>query len=117
MDTHDDDPRGEDPTDPWHQATEQLSSLGSKLRDRYAEIVGDHGPAEDDVREAVKTIGTAARSMFESISASMRDPEVRDQVKEASAAFFSAVGRTLSELGDELRKPEPAGAEAEPPDA
>lgn len=122
MDTHDHDPRGEDSTDPWQQATEQFSSLGSKLRDRYTEIVGDDGPAEDDVREAIKTIGTAAQSMFESISASMRDPEVRDQVKEASATFFSAIGQTLGELGEELRKPEPPRrpepeADAEPPDA
>lgn len=117
METHDNDPRGENPTDPWQQATEQFSSLGSKLRDRYTEIVGDDGPAEDDVREAIKTIGTAAQSMFESLGASMRDPEVRDQVKEASASFFSAIGRTLGELGEELQKPEPPRADPESPDA
>lgn len=116
MDTHDEDPRGEDPSDPWQQATEQFSSLGSTLRERYTEIVGDDGPAEDDVRDAIKTIGTAAQSMFESISASMRDPAVRDQVKEASATFFSAIGRTLGELGDELRKPEPPPRAPEPPE-
>ncbi len=77
--------------------------LGSKLRTRYREIVGEDGPAEEDVRQAFTTIGTAAQSLVDSISESMRDPEVRDQVKEATSTFFSAIGKTLSQLGDELR--------------
>ena len=77
--------------------------LGSKLRTRYREIVGEDGPAEEDVRQAFTTIGSAAQSLVDSISESMRDPEVRDQVKEATSTFFSAIGKTLSQLGDELR--------------
>lgn len=104
METHDDD-QAQDLDDPWYQAGERFSSIASKLRDRYAEIVGDDGPDEDEVRDAIKTIGTAAQSLLESISVSMRDPEVRDQVKDASSTFFSAIGQTLSDLGDELREP------------
>ncbi|HEY5650102.1 MAG TPA: hypothetical protein VIW46_01535, partial [Acidimicrobiia bacterium] len=68
METHDNDPREdtsrEEPSaDPWAQASEQFSVLGSKLRDRYREIVGDDGPAEEDVRQAFTTIGTAAKSL------------------------------------------------------
>ena len=100
---HDDD---RDLDDPWYQAGERFSSIAAKLRDRYAEIVGEDGPDEDEVRDAMKTIGTAAQSLVESISASMRDPEVRDQMKDASSTFFSAIGQTLSELGEELREPD-----------
>jgi hypothetical protein len=108
VETHDNDPREdahreEAPEDPWAQASEQFSVIGSKLRDRYREIVGEDGPAEEDVRRAFTTIGSAARSLADSIGDSMRDPEVRDQVKEATSTFFSAIGKTLSQLGDELR--------------
>ncbi len=77
--------------------------LGSKLRTRYQEIVGNDGPAEEEVREAFATIGTAAHSLVDSIGESMRDPEVREQLKEATSTFFTAIGKTLSQLGDELR--------------
>jgi hypothetical protein len=33
----------------------------------------------------------------------MRDPEVRDHLKQAASAFATAIGTTLSELGSELR--------------
>jgi hypothetical protein len=108
VDTHDNDPREDADReealgDPWRQASEQFSVLGSKLRTRYREIVGDDGPAEEEVRQAFTTIGSAAQSLADSIGESMRDPEVRDQVKQATSTFFSAIGKTLSQLGDELR--------------
>ena len=87
--------------------------LGSKLRTRYSEMVGEDGPAEEDVRQAFTTIGTAAQSLVDSISESMRDPEVRDQLKEATSTFFSAIGKTLSQLGDELRSDEATSADDE----
>lgn len=87
--------------------------LGSKLRTRYREIVGEDGPAEEDVRQAFTTIGTAAQSLVDSISESMRDPEVRDQVKEATSTFFSAIGKTLSQLGDELRSNDESNSDDE----
>ena len=87
--------------------------LGSKLRTRYREIVGEDGPAEEDVRQAFTTIGTAAQSLVDSISESMRDPEVRDQVKEATSTFFSAIGKTLSQLGDELRSNDESNSDHE----
>ncbi len=117
METHDDDPTADEASDPWQQASERFSSIGSKLRDRYAEIVGEDGPAEDDVRDAIKTIGTAAQSMIESIGVSMRDPDVREQLKDASSTFFTAIGQTLSELGDELRNAQEPDESPSPPPA
>jgi hypothetical protein len=108
VDTHDNDPRDDDfaggaSDEAWRQASEHFTALGSKLRNRYQEIVGDDGPAEEDVREAFVTIGTAAQSLVDSIGESMRDPEVREQLKDATSTFFSAIGKTLTQLGDELR--------------
>jgi hypothetical protein len=108
VETHENDPRddgfaGGASDEAWRQASEHFAVLGSKLRTRYQEIVGEDGPAEEDVREAFATIGTAAQSLVDSIGESMRDPEVREQLKEATSTFFSAIGKTLSQLGDELR--------------
>ena len=108
METHDNDPRDDGfaegaSDEAWRQASQHFTALGSKLRTRYQEIVGEDGPAEEEVREAFATIGTAAQSLVDSIGESMRDPEVREQLKDATSTFFSAIGKTLSQLGDELR--------------
>jgi enamine deaminase RidA (YjgF/YER057c/UK114 family) len=89
--------------------------VGDKLRDRYREMAGEEGPSEEQVREALKTLGNAVQSVFESIGAAMKDPEVRTQVKDAAAGFVSAMGETFKDLGEEIqRTPEPAVAETAP---
>ena len=90
--------------DPWSEAGEKWSSVSEALRARYRQVAGEDGPSEDDVRGALETLGEAARTVAESFGAAMRDPEVRDQVKGAAASFVSAMGETLSQLGDELTR-------------
>jgi len=93
-----------DPADPWAEAGRRWSSIGEKLRDRYREMSGDGGPSEDEVRSAFETLGDAARAVADSVGSAMKDPEVRDQVKDAAASFVTALGQTFSQLGDELRQ-------------
>jgi Flp pilus assembly pilin Flp len=114
----DEDPQDEDPQiedsqieDPWQQATERWASVTDKLKDRYQEVVGDEGPSEDEVREALRTLGTAVQAVFDSLGTAMRDPEVRTQVKNAAAGFMAAIGQTFTDLGSELKRDRSADPE------
>ncbi len=89
--------------------------MGDKLKDRYKELVGDEGPSEDQVKDALKTLGNAVQAVVESVGAALRDPEVRTGVKDAAAGFASAMGQTFSDLGEEIRKA-PESAPEEPAD-
>jgi hypothetical protein len=95
-----------DPTtdDPWATAGDRWAGIGDGLRRRYRDMVGDDGPSEDDVREALQTLGNAARSLADSIGVAMRDPDVRRQVKDAAASLVAALGTTFDELAVELRR-------------
>jgi hypothetical protein len=101
VENHENDPTA---TDPWTEASERWGDVGDGLRRRYRDLVGDRGPTEDDLRDALRTLGDAARSVADSVGSAMRDPEVRAQVKEAAASLVSALGATFEELGDELRR-------------
>jgi hypothetical protein len=90
--------------DPWEEAGRRWASIGEKLRERYREMSGDGGPSEDEVKSALETLGEAARAVADSMGSAMKDPEVRDQVKDAAASFVTAIGQTFSQLGAELRK-------------
>jgi predicted trehalose synthase len=102
VEQHDTDPT-HDPVDPWSEAGKRWSSIGEKLRDRYKEVSGDGGPSEAEVRSALETLGEAARAVADSVGNAMKDPDVREQVKDATASFVTALGQTFSQLGDELR--------------
>lgn len=90
--------------DPWSEASQRWSSIGDKLKDRYREMSGEDGPSEDQVRLALETLGDAARAVADSVGSAMKDPAVREQVKDAAASFVTALGQTFSQLGDELRR-------------
>jgi hypothetical protein len=106
----------QDPTDPWAEASSRWSSIGDKLKDRYREMSGEGGPSEDEVRSALETLGDAARAVADSVGTAMKDPEVRDQVKDAAASFVTALGQTFSQLGDELRRARDRADQPTPPE-
>jgi hypothetical protein len=103
VEQHEHDPT-HDPTDPWAEAGKRWASIGDKLKDRYRELSGDGGPSDDEVRTALETLGEAARAVADSVGSAMKDPDVREQVKDAAASFVTALGQTFSQLGDELRE-------------
>lgn len=103
MEQHDTDPT-QDPEDPWAEAGRRWTSIGDKLRGTYRELAREEGPSEDDIRRALDTLGEAARAVADSVGSAMRDPDLRQQVKDAAASLVTAVGQTFSQLGDELRE-------------
>jgi hypothetical protein len=94
------DPRDTD--DAWKHMAAGWSDIGNRLRTRYHDVVGDDGPSEAEVRHALRTLGTAAQAVVDSLGSAIRDPEIRSQVKEAAADFASVVGQTFSDLGREI---------------
>ena len=42
--------------------------------------------------------------MAESVTAALKDPAIREQLKNAVGSFASAVGSTVTDLGSELRR-------------
>jgi hypothetical protein len=99
VDAHDTDSR----EDPWLRASDQWASLTAALKSHYQDLVGETGPDQEAVGEALRTLGHAAQSMTESLGRSLRDPETRGRMKEAAASFLTAVARTFDDLGEELR--------------
>lgn len=109
VDAHDTDSR----EDPWLRASDQWASLTAALKAHYQDLVGEAGPTQETVGEALRTLGHAAQSMTESLGRSLRDPETRARMKETAASFLAAVARTFDDLGEELRSPDDEEPEAQ----
>ena len=103
--------------------TEQVGSLGRKLRDTYERTIGEAGPDQDDVKAALRTLGNAAEKLAQAVGAAARDAEVRTTMKNAATGFFEAVGAAFSDLGSDLRRStspddaDPASEPAPPPES
>lgn len=86
--------------------------MKERLADTYRKVANDHGPTEDEIRQAFATLAGAWDQVAESVTTALRDPEVRDKLKQAASRFASALGTTVTELGTELRE-RPANEPAE----
>ncbi len=102
VETHENDPTSESSVDPWTTFQDEFSTLGDKLKDTYRKVADDTGPSEDEIKDAFATLAGAWNQLAGSVSSALKDPDVRQHLKDAGSAFATAVGRTVSELGAEL---------------
>lgn len=102
VETHENDPTSESAVDPWTAFQGEFTALGDKLKDTYRKVADDTAPSEDDIKDAFATLAGAWNQLAGSVSSALKDPEVRQHLKDAGSAFATAVGRTVTELGAEL---------------
>jgi hypothetical protein len=86
--------------------SERFSTLGKRFKEHYQQpnIGEPPQPPDDELKQALRTLGDALDRAFSAVGSALRDPEVRDRAKEAANALVSAFGNTFADVGDELGK-------------
>lgn len=113
METHENDPRSEEGTDPWNTFHEEFGGLGDRLKDTYRKVKSEDGPTEEEIKDAFGTLMGAWNQVADSVTTALQDPEVKERLKAAASSFASAVGNTITELGSELRESDGPTSEEE----
>jgi len=89
----------------WHETSEQLTALGSRLGAHYEKqraADGEQGRAQTD--EAIKRLGNAIQDAFDAVGAAAKDDAVRQDVKQVGRSLITALDVTFREVSDEVRK-------------
>lgn len=103
VEPHREDPTTDETTDPWNEFHADFGGLGQRLKDTYQKVAAESGPSEAEIKEAFETLIGAWDQVAESVTTALQDPEVRERLKSAASSFATAVGKTISELGSELK--------------
>lgn len=104
METHDSDPTTNRSDDPWKGVSSDFNLLREQLKETYRSVAQNGGPSDEEIKEAFATLVAAWDQVAESMSTALKDPDVREQLKETASSFAAALGATISEFGEELRK-------------
>jgi len=91
----------------WNDVVEQVKRLGSLFRYHYQAQEGEEGAevaSKDEVKDALLTLGESINAAFAAVGDAVKDPEVQEEARQTAGAFFAALGRTFSDLGDEISK-------------
>ena len=88
----------------WDQVGDRFTELGRRLKQQYQARAafgeGDEDSAEVD--DLVRKLTNGLDATFTAIGDTMRDDDVRAQLKETTAAFANAVTTTFNELSEDF---------------
>jgi hypothetical protein len=88
----------------WDQVGEKFTELGQRIKHQY-EARAAFGDAErQKVDDAVKKLADAVESAFNSIGDTMKDPDIRSQLKDTANSFANAVTTTFHQVADEVKE-------------
>lgn len=89
----------------WNETGEKLTDLGRKLKLHYAEHRGeDTQQARQELADAARRVGSALQDAFEALGAAARDKEVQSDVKNVGHSLLDALGATLGQASDDVRR-------------
>jgi hypothetical protein len=89
----------------WHEASERLGSLGTKLKTHYEQQRGqDVDQAKAEVRDALHRLTGALDDAFDAIGTAARDDAVKSDVKQVGQSLVVALGATFSEVSAEVQR-------------
>ena len=93
----------------WNDAVEKLKTLGSMFTYHDQAEEGAAVVSEDEVMDALRTLGASIKAAFATVGDAFKDPEVQAEARQAAGSFFDALGATFSELGDDISKRRESG--------
>jgi hypothetical protein len=104
--------------DAWNDVGEQLKTLGSMFKSHYQSHEGEirvDAVSDDEVKEALLTLGDSVKTAFVSIGDAIADQEIRTEARQTAGSFFDALGATFSELGADISKQRDQDSPNQPP--
>jgi hypothetical protein len=106
------------PDDAWSDVGEQFKTLGSMFKDHYQSHEGEirvDVVSDDEVKEALRTLGDSVKTAFASIGDALADQEIRTEARQTAGSFFDALGATFAELGADIAKQRDQDSPDQPP--
>jgi len=92
----------EDTKKTWTQFESDIQKLAGELKRHYRKGADDKETAE--LNESLEELRKAAASVFKSIEAATKDPDVRQRTKETARSFGTAVAETFRDLSEEIER-------------
>lgn len=86
----------------WREAGEELNDLRDTFRSSYQEGAAE-GPSREDVISAFRTLGEAITNIASGAGNTLKDPQVKQQVKKTTSSAVSAISGILLDWSADLR--------------
>jgi hypothetical protein len=88
----------------WDQVGERFSDLGRRLKERFDANTAFGADEREQVNDALRQLGDALDAGFTTIGDTLRDPAMRDEMKNAGSSIADAIAATLRDVSDTIKR-------------
>jgi hypothetical protein len=88
----------------WDEVAERFTDLGRSLKDRFDANAAFGTEERDKVNDAMHQLSEALDAGFTTIGDSLRDPEMRDEMRHAGSSIFDAIAATMRDVSDAFKR-------------
>jgi hypothetical protein len=85
----------------WREVADQFSGLGLKLKLHFEETVQER--PDETMRKALEELRDSLDHAFDAIGNAVKDPSVKEDVKDVAQSLRDAMATTFSEASEDLR--------------
>ena len=85
----------------WREVGKTLDGLGLKLKMHFEKAQEDFD--SEKFRDALDAAGTGVQKAFDALGEAVRDPAIKDDVRQAATSLSDAIANTFSEMRSQLR--------------
>jgi hypothetical protein len=93
-----------DAKEKWTEVGERFGELGRALKDRFDANAAFGAEERDQVSEALRRLGDALDAGFTTIGDTLRDPAMRDEMKNAGSSIADAIAATVRDASDSFKR-------------
>ena len=90
--------------DKWNDVGERFGEIGRHLKERFDASAAFGADDRDKVDDALHQLGDALDAGFTTIGETLRDPEMRDEMKRAGSSIADAIAATLRDVSDAVKR-------------
>jgi hypothetical protein len=88
----------------WDEVGDRFSDIGKRFKERYDTNAAFGTEQQEKMNDALRQMADALDAGFTAIGDSLRDPSIRDDLKQASTSIGDALAATFNEAADEIKK-------------
>ncbi|HUI47450.1 MAG TPA: hypothetical protein VL119_02060 [Acidimicrobiia bacterium] len=88
----------------WDEVGERFGELGRTLKDRFDVNAAFGADEREKVNDALHQLTDALDAGFTTIGDAMRDPVMRDELRNAGSSIADAIAATVRDLSDTFKR-------------
>ncbi len=88
----------------WDEVGERFGELGRSLKDRFDANAAFGVDEREKVNDALRQLTDALDAGFTTLGDTLRDPDMRDELKSAGSSIADAIAATMRDVSDAIKR-------------